>query len=65
MDYSNKEDFLSIDPSLFDVVDQDHPEKLPSPDEIFASQIILKEKALAKLEKLGLTEDEAKAVIGI
>jgi hypothetical protein len=39
--------------------------KLPSPDEIMAERMILIASAQAKLEKLGLTVDEAKAVIGI
>jgi hypothetical protein len=44
-----------------------HPETemLPSPDEIMAEQIALRESALAKLVQLGLTIEEAKAVAGI
>lgn len=36
-----------------------------SPDEMIAAQQALKESALAKLALLGLTEEEAKAVIGM
>ena len=41
------------------------PVKLPSPDELFAERQAVLEKATEKLIDLGLTIDEAKAVIGI
>lgn len=36
-----------------------------SPDEMIAAQQSIRDSALAKLAKLGLTEEEAKAVIGM
>lgn len=38
---------------------------LQSPEQITQQQTSLKEAALAKLMKLGLTEDEAKAIAGL
>ncbi len=35
-----------------------------SPDEIIAEKQALKESAIAKLAALGLTEDEAKSIVG-
>lgn len=40
-------------------------EPRPDPDQIIAKTNALKKSAVNKLKKLGLTEDEAKAVIGI
>lgn len=66
MDNNNFEEIPAIiDETLFETILADHPDKMPSPDEIFAEKILLRESALEKLSKLGLTEEEAKAVIGL
>ena len=39
-------------------------EPRPDPDVMAAEQVANKESAILKLKKLGLTEDEARAVIG-
>ena len=61
----------SVAPVYSVIYEKDEPEYVElfpdeiSPDEMIAAQEQLKDSAIAKLKKLGLTEDEAKAVIGI
>ena len=61
----------SVVPVYSVVYEKDDPEYIElvedetSPDEMIAAQQSLKESALAKLALLGLTEEEAKAVIGM
>ena len=61
----------SVAPVYSVVYDPDEPEYVElatdeiSPDEMIAEQLKLKNSALAKLKKYGMTEDEAKAVIGL
>jgi hypothetical protein len=58
------EDF-EVPADLDETLESGITEILPSPDEIVAQQVALKESAMAKLTTLGLTLEEAKAVVGI
>lgn len=61
----DNDNFFYIDESLMDIILQDHEANMPSPDEIMEEQKQLKESALEKLKLFGLTEEEARAVVGI
>jgi hypothetical protein len=61
----DNDNFFYITEDLDKTILEDHPEKLPSPDEIFAAKEAALRAAIVKLEKLGLTEEEAKAIVGL
>lgn len=52
---------------VYEIVGQEiiiEPPEYKNPDDMIKQHVILKDSAISKLTKLGLTEDEAKAIIG-